>query len=980
MKDVSEKFNTNYERWIKVSQNQGEEIRTINCENVVLCKSENGLQNLKKDIDGEIQYYHDPKDPIAEAKTWFSTLSLEKSNLIFVYGIGLGYYYEAVVEWLSRDKNRHLVFIEDDAEVMHRFLGSDYAERILHDTQVQVYYLNTFDKSVLKFDKIVKRYTGSKHKISANKLYLKHKSSELMRMNNMLAFLMKVQDMVHEEYRKFSVPFFLNYYLNLLSLPDSYLAKPMWNKFKNVPAIICGAGPSLNKNIDVLKQLQSKALIFGGSTSVNALNAAGINPHFGVGIDPNFAQMGRIVSNQAFQTPYFLNFRMNSFALNAIHGDHLYVNGAATYEVADWIDEQLGIEGKAILEGYNVINYALSIAFALGCNPITIVGVDLAYSDDKSYAKLTPEHPLYSGIEKFQTKTAEEDLVARKDIHGNQVFTLWKWLLESVWYSKYAMQFPKLDIINASEGGIGFPGVENTTLQEVADSRLTEDFDFSGMIHSNIQSLCQMPENVSFARICEILDQLKDSMVKGKEYCANVVEEYVSLMSDISEGKDYSDNLLTEKITKNVCNLDEEVAYRYILTLYMRHLTTVLKKEVEKLELDKEWLSAEELDQELVQIHSTRFEFVMKAASSNTRLIENALNVGERHDKRKSKYPSVEQNQFEFRALEKSIKEKYHSKGDTFTIFDPALGIDIKGTFSKGDGLNGPSRFYHENGQLLSETWFYMGKKVGRSETYYPSGKCYSITHYVDGNLHGPQDYYFEDGKRRSHLNYKNGVLDGPVYLFYENGQLKREIFYNRGKRSGAEILWSYDGKKIGVVEYVEDKPVGTARFWSSEGVVQKEVSFDEEGNIKETKYWDKNGNLINLPEGAGMDYFDLITLKMEAFTNNLKEIADSLDKITPFILRNQQKSEVIELQKEMKFIHNEIDNLLELNKKMRIDTGMDSGATSEAIWKTPSMQDMVQKMMDKVTTSLKKQIDQIQTAFIDTVEALVDQGTKKES
>ncbi len=994
MASTIDTFNKNFERWEKMGPEDAEIIKSTTCKRVQFCESENGLQNLQTEIDGGLFFYHDRKDPIKEAEQWFSTLKLKFTDLIVVYGVGLGYYYDAVAEWLKLDERRNLIFFEDDPEVLRCFLESERAKNILADSQVRIYFIKSLDRSVDKFDRIAKRYIGLTYKLSANSLYLRHRSHELMRVNNIFGFLMNMHQMVFNEYRKFSVPFFINYYLNLFSLPDSYLAKNMWNQFRGVPAIICGAGPSLEKNIDVLKKLQNKALIFGGSTSINAMNAAGMSPHFGVGIDPNPAQLNRIVTNHAFQVPFFVNFRMNSFALNAIHGDHLYVNGATSYDITGLIDKELGIEGEVLPEGYNVINYALTIAIAMGCNPISVVGVDLAYSGDDSYAELTPEHPLYRGNDKFLTKSAEEDLLARKDIHGEPVFTLWKWLMESVWYSKYALEFPHVEVINASEGGIGFPGIENKPLQEVADQYLQKDYDFSGMIHSNVQSTCQMPKEVTHKKISKVLETVKDSMVKSQCYSRGVVEEYEKLMAIIADDQTYPRTLIPETVAKNVHLLDEEIAYRYVLIMYMQHLTNVMSKEIDKLELEKEWLSPEEFDQELVQIHLSRFEFVEKAAMKNVQLIDNALLVNQDQEVRKKKFLNVDQTHFDFVVREAEPEEEYSADTNRVCISDPYLDIYqqspfegeiIKEEFSNGKikseqymqkkALHGPSRFYHENGQLLSENWYFDGVKSGKAIAYYPSGQVYSTTGYSDGDYHGPQDYYYADGTRKSHLNYYQGQLDGPLFLFFPNGQLKREINYKKGKRHGTETLWNFEGVKIGEAEYNEDFSTGKACFWSPSGVKMKEVSFDRQGNISSTQFWDHLGREVHVHEDAGLDYFDMVVMKMEIFTRNLSEITDGLEKLAPLMKKEGKKGSIDELKGDVDEIRKEIENLLELNKKMKTSAGIGPEA-KEAIWKTPTMQENFQSMMDKVSGQLKQQIHDIQSAFADTVGAIAEQGS----
>ncbi|MEM1282756.1 MAG: 6-hydroxymethylpterin diphosphokinase MptE-like protein, partial [Chlamydiota bacterium] len=939
-------FQDNIRLWSTYMSQESEEIKNVTPQRVSFCDSDQGLPNLKTKRQEETYFYHDPNDPLGEAHRWFKTLDLANTDVVYVYGVGLGYYYDALANWLHSNPNRYLAFIEDDPEVVYRFLESDRAKTILQDRQVRLFYISNFKKGVGKVSKVASCFMGLQFKISAVQLYLRQKAQTLMRLHTMLSFLMKMYEVTHYEYSSFSVPFFLNYYINLFTLPSSYLAANLWGQWKGVPAIICGAGPSLNKNIETLRTLQDRALIIGGSTSMNALNAGGITPHLGVGIDPNPAQLTRIVSNSSYQTPYFCNFRLNSFALNAIHGDHLYVNSGETYEVANWVDKQIGIGNSGALEGYNVLNYALSLTTLLGCNPIIVVGVDLAYSQEESYAQLPHIHPMYHGEQTYTTKSSQEDLVARKDIYGETVFTLWKWLLESVWYSKFALQYPTLEIINSTEGGIGFPGVENVPLKEVAEKHLEKQYDFDGMIHSSIQSHCQMPSEVNEDKIADILRNLHTSMNKCHDHCKLIGEEYKKMIASIGEGVEYPFSLVNDNITDEVLKLDQEEAYQNILFVYNTHIMQVMKKEIQKLELDKDWLDVDEVSQETAELHSVRFNLLKEASEKNIKLIENALGAYQKRVSIKKSYSSVSQKDYPIVLTETSDGDVYSIEEGTLTIKDDFLDINISEDFkgepcklpedirkenidhscySYENQLHGPSVYRTKEGAILSTTWYYKGRKIGRAERYYHDGSLYCVNRYKNGNLHGPQDYFYRDGVVRSQIIYTDGELDGAVLLFFPNGQMKREIYYKNGKKHGKEILWNFEGKKIGEFSFEENQPTGTGRVWSPSGNVIKEVSYVEGVDEGTVKLWTEKGEEIHFPEEQGKDYFDLVAIKMETFTQNLNQIVESLETLGPILEKeNKDKAHLFfgELKKDVKLIKDEIKKLLELNKKLKKEAG----------------------------------------------------------
>ena len=57
--------------------------------------------------------------------------------------------------------------------------------------------------------------------------------------------------------------------------------------FRNMPAVIVGAGPSLDDALNGLNAIRDRALIMGCDTAARPLLASGVSPHFIVALDPS---------------------------------------------------------------------------------------------------------------------------------------------------------------------------------------------------------------------------------------------------------------------------------------------------------------------------------------------------------------------------------------------------------------------------------------------------------------------------------------------------------------------------------------------------------------------------------------------------------------------------------------------------------------------------------------------------------------------
>lgn len=500
--------------------------------------------------------YHNPQSLTQEVDEWFKSLDLSHATAIFVYGIDLRYYQKIVNEWLHKCKKRALIFFEDDISTLHRLCEIQEAKSLLQDSQVEIIFLNDFLSNKTIFDRLALKYIKEPVLITSLFSYLQKKEMRFDDIKQGLTYEFELKNSLLSEYLHFGDVFYRNFYLNLPSLPQSYLGNALFQKFKDVPAIICGAGPSLNKNIDLLAQLKERCLVFSGGTALCALSENGIIPHFGVAIDPHPYQHSRLLSVQKYDIPFFYKNRLFHDALNAIKGMKVYMPGASGYALSEWFEEELGIHGEILEEGHNVVNFSLQIAHALGCNPLILVGVDCAYTGNETYA-----NKVDSYLSEDEIIHSSKTKLIRKDIFGAPAMTEWKWVSEADWIATFARKHPEDLIINATEGGLGFDDISNTSLEEVSKQWLDKKrLDYEGaMKELESHSLSGIDPN----RILELMSQLKESLVR----CLDLLNSLIDICQKAVEETHMI--YLSQKIFYDM-ELEEEVAYKAILNDFTR--------------------------------------------------------------------------------------------------------------------------------------------------------------------------------------------------------------------------------------------------------------------------------------------------------------------------------------------------------------------------------------------------------------------------
>lgn len=247
--------------------------------------------------------------------------------------------------------------------------------------------------------------------------------------------------------------------------PSPVLSK-LGDLYKNYPAICVASGPSLDKNIDVLKKIQHQALIFCADSVWEKLMNHGIIPD-GVSALERTKHVYRM----------FFNHKSHKLSEKTclIGQSVIYPLIFKQYPYQKIICSKSEIPIELTLgtflpslnnyhTGMSCAHTSFGIAKVLGCNPMILVGQDLAYGENGfSHAKGT------WGEEKTEVDFPEQSYPV-ENIHRNgTVMTDDLYDAFRKWFEDDIAREPQYTYINATEGGAYIHGADVMTLSEVAD-------------------------------------------------------------------------------------------------------------------------------------------------------------------------------------------------------------------------------------------------------------------------------------------------------------------------------------------------------------------------------------------------------------------------------------------------------------------------------------------------------------------------------
>lgn len=614
-KRVSEKtFHRNLEIWAHAHPKEAVWLQYVECDNLKFCETKQGQLNLKENS----HYYHSNTDPKKEAKKWMQQLDLKDTDVLYIYGAGLGYYYEAAKRWLKQSPDHHLVFLEDDLSVIHRLFETQRGSTILKDPQAHLYYFNEVAETEMIFSHLFWEFSMNKIAVSSLKYYEKTKGEKFLDLHHQVTYDAALKNNLLEEYLHYGIVFFRNFYPNMMQLHQSYLGNALFGKFNNIPAIICGAGPSLQKNISLLKSLKDRAIIFAGSSALNALAAEEIAPHLGAGIDPNPMQEERLKQLPKLDFPFLYRNRILPKALNLVKGPKLYITGSGGYDISEWFEKELDIEREWIEEGRNVVNFCLEIAYAMGCNPIIFVGMDLAYSGMKAYSEGVPDKVSVTEKEITEAEEFNDVAIQRKGIDGKPVYTLWKWISEAKWIGDFAEEHPDITIINATEGGLGFPDVPNIPLAKVKKKYLQQRYRIQSRVQKQVQA-CLL-SHVTKLKLKKATGKLKVSLERCVEHLDVLIKENEKIRKQLLKEKEV-EYTQTGKAALAETELAEEPAFIYVLQIFSNVSSRLLHRELRTLYDPSRKHTEKEIELGRVELNAKTYHFLRDVAKVNIELI-----------------------------------------------------------------------------------------------------------------------------------------------------------------------------------------------------------------------------------------------------------------------------------------------------------------------------------------------------------------------
>ncbi len=483
------------------------------------------------------------------------------AQVLYVYGFSP--HVEPLLDWLSQDTSRDVVFIEDDLGRVAKIIEEDFGNvfenermhlRLILDDEPLEVFAETLVRD-FPFENIAFAHL-KEQKEKFEKLRLL-----LMRKSVLEAAI--AAELLH--YQRL----FRNLKANFPLLSVASDAGSWKNAFKDIPAVICGAGPSLSGVRDQIEAMEGRGLIFAGGSAITALCSYQIVPDLLFAIDPNQEEFTRLALHTAFDSPLIYGNRLQPDVMQSSVGDLGYVVSRTGGAIETWLEEELGIEDKNVLTGLSeealsVTSVAIKSAIYFGCNPIIFAGIDLSYKDGNRY---TPGivSDMQCALEENFEKASETVMVQ----DGKK--TMAKWLMERDVLQDMIEKHPETTFIDGTGEGLLFEGIEVNRKWNQSSFQFK---DIKGMVHDLTKST---KYDISEEKVTQKLQELKKSF----DRCHTILTDILLELETLNKENETREETPKEAVLE--MDLEDEIAYQVALKgaayAWTFHIKKVCNKE-----------------------------------------------------------------------------------------------------------------------------------------------------------------------------------------------------------------------------------------------------------------------------------------------------------------------------------------------------------------------------------------------------------------
>ncbi|ELK4374105.1 motility associated factor glycosyltransferase family protein, partial [Campylobacter coli] len=328
----------------------------------------------------------------------------------------------------------------------------------------------------------------------------------------------------------------------LESIPFQRILSQRKNKFEN--AIVVSAGPSLTKQLPLLKACQDKAVIFCADGALSMLEKEGIIPDYVTNLDFTDLAMKFFQNKENLkQSIIALECATHPNIVRSLNAENcmIVLRNKALYQ-------RFNLNDFGYIDtGTHVSHFSYTLALALGFKNIIMIGQDLAFDEEgNSHSKGFDFGEKFSGEENID-KLKVPAYAGKGEVLTHITWNDYRIKLEYL----FACNDQKAKFYNATEGGARINFTEELSFKECCEKFLTKE-----------KPKFELPKSLTKNRSDKLLVKFKEKIQKDQENAKRFLDDALALKQILENilSKDFILPLeFLEKVYQNIENFNHSL-------------------------------------------------------------------------------------------------------------------------------------------------------------------------------------------------------------------------------------------------------------------------------------------------------------------------------------------------------------------------------------------------------------------------------------
>lgn len=416
--------------------------------------------------------------PMSEAEKFASGYNPSEAAGVCVLGFGMGHHIAALHERIG--SKGVVICYEPDAGLLRAVL-----ERVDHSEWLSKgrFLLATESDDAAELSELI---SGFEAIVSLGVQILEHPASNARlgesrsRFSAALTDVMKAARTQVVTTLAHSPVSFRNMLMNIEQYSSCPGVIELHNACAGATAVIVAAGPSLKKNLHLLKDAHTRerVVVIAVQTVLKQMLKEGIRPDFVTALD--YHELSKrfyegLSANDVEGIRLVVEPKANPAILDSFPGEILCIDEPLLNTV---LGDELRRTMGELPNGGTVAHLSYYLARYLGCDPVVMIGQDLGFTDGQYYGAGAAIHKVWSGeLNAHNTlEMLEWQRIARmksllrpmKDIHGRRMYSDEQM---ATYLAQFEADFLRdrdrgLRVIDATEGGVAKRHTSAMTLDE----------------------------------------------------------------------------------------------------------------------------------------------------------------------------------------------------------------------------------------------------------------------------------------------------------------------------------------------------------------------------------------------------------------------------------------------------------------------------------------------------------------------------------